>query len=143
MEELQPYGRELGFIPPSVPDSSGMVLHGMEQAGKHIHLAHRHLIGDYQPGGGEAGNVIFLGQIAVNPRILILRRDADEPVDGAVRYPARLLCHFGGSHCGRSQEHDGYKKIVITMDDDPFTDLGNGYKKMNMLDFLLDEASNA
>lgn len=34
---------------------------------------------------------------------------------------------------------DGYKKIVITMDDDPFTDLGNGYKKMNMLDFLLDE----
>ena len=35
----------------------------------------------------------------------------------------------------------GYKKIVITMDDDPFTDLGNGYKKMNMLDFLLDEAS--
>ena len=34
---------------------------------------------------------------------------------------------------------DGYKKIVITMDDDPFTDLGNGYKKVNMLDFLLDE----
>ena len=36
---------------------------------------------------------------------------------------------------------DGYKKIVITMDDDPFTDLGNGYKKMNMLDFLLDETA--
>lgn len=34
---------------------------------------------------------------------------------------------------------DGYKKIVITMDEDPFTDLGNGYKKINMLDFLLDE----
>ena len=34
---------------------------------------------------------------------------------------------------------DGYKKIVITMDDDPFSDLGNGYKKMTMLDFLLDE----
>lgn len=34
---------------------------------------------------------------------------------------------------------DGYKKIVITMDDDPFTDLGNGYKKMNIFDFLLDE----
>lgn len=33
---------------------------------------------------------------------------------------------------------DGYKKIVITMDADPFTDLGNGYKKMNILDFLLD-----
>ena len=36
---------------------------------------------------------------------------------------------------------DGYKKIVITMDDDPFTDLGNGYKKMNMLDFLLDDTA--
>lgn len=36
---------------------------------------------------------------------------------------------------------DGYRKIVITMDNDPFTDLGNGYKKINMLDFLLDEQS--
>jgi hypothetical protein len=27
------------------------------------------------------------------------------------------------------------------MDDDPFNDLGNGYKKINMLDFLLDEES--
>ena len=34
---------------------------------------------------------------------------------------------------------DGYKKIVITMDDDPFYDLGNGYKKMNIMDFLLDD----
>ena len=32
---------------------------------------------------------------------------------------------------------DGYKKIVITMDGDPFTDLGNGYRKMNIFDFLL------
>lgn len=36
---------------------------------------------------------------------------------------------------------DGYKKIVVTMDDDPFNDLGSGYKKINMLDFLLDEES--
>ncbi|MBO4316892.1 MAG: ATP-binding protein [Mailhella sp.] len=36
---------------------------------------------------------------------------------------------------------DGYKKIVLTMDDDPYTVLKNGYKKMNVLDFLLDEAS--
>ena len=35
----------------------------------------------------------------------------------------------------------GYKKIVITMDNDPFTNLENGYKKINMLDFLLDESS--
>jgi predicted AAA+ superfamily ATPase len=34
---------------------------------------------------------------------------------------------------------DGYKKIVITMDDDPFVLLENGYKKMNALDFLLNE----
>lgn len=34
---------------------------------------------------------------------------------------------------------DGYRKIVITMDSDLFRDLGNGYKKLNMLDFLLDE----
>ena len=34
---------------------------------------------------------------------------------------------------------DGYKKIVITMDDDPFVLLENGYKKMNTLDFLLNE----
>lgn len=32
---------------------------------------------------------------------------------------------------------DGYKKIVLTMDDDPFTELGNGYKKIYILDFLL------
>lgn len=36
---------------------------------------------------------------------------------------------------------DGYKKIVITMDDDPFTDLGNGYKKLHLLDFLLDDGA--
>ncbi len=34
---------------------------------------------------------------------------------------------------------DGYKKIVITMDDDPFVLLENGYKKMNVLDFLLND----
>jgi predicted AAA+ superfamily ATPase len=36
---------------------------------------------------------------------------------------------------------DGYKKIIITMDDDPFTNLGNGYKKINLLDFLLDDTA--
>lgn len=36
---------------------------------------------------------------------------------------------------------DGYKKIVITMDDDPFINLKNGYKKINALDFLLDDHS--
>lgn len=36
---------------------------------------------------------------------------------------------------------DGYRKIVITMDSDPYTDLGNGYKKLNLLEFLLDEKS--
>lgn len=34
---------------------------------------------------------------------------------------------------------DGYKKIVITMDNDPFVHLERGYKKMNVFDFLLDE----
>lgn len=34
---------------------------------------------------------------------------------------------------------DGYKKIVITMDDDPFVLLEKGYKKINVLDFLLNE----
>lgn len=34
---------------------------------------------------------------------------------------------------------DGYKKIVITMDDDPFVLLENGYKKIYALDFFLDE----
>lgn len=33
---------------------------------------------------------------------------------------------------------DGYKKIVITMDDDPFTLLESGYKKIYAVDFLLD-----
>lgn len=36
---------------------------------------------------------------------------------------------------------DGYKKIVITMDDDPFVNLKNGYKKINALDFLLNDHS--
>ena len=36
---------------------------------------------------------------------------------------------------------DGYKKIVITMDDDPFAILENGYRKLNALDFLLNEKS--
>ena len=36
---------------------------------------------------------------------------------------------------------DGYKKIVITMDDDPFVLLENGYRKLNALDFLLNEQS--
>ena len=34
---------------------------------------------------------------------------------------------------------DGYKKIVITMDDDPFVNLKNGYKKVNVFDFLLND----
>lgn len=34
---------------------------------------------------------------------------------------------------------DGYKKIVITMDDDSFVLLENGYRKLNALDFLLNE----
>ena len=34
---------------------------------------------------------------------------------------------------------DGYKKIVITMDNDPFTILENGYKKLYVFDFLLNE----
>ena len=33
---------------------------------------------------------------------------------------------------------DGYRKIVITMDIDPFTILESGYKKINCIDFLLD-----
>ena len=35
---------------------------------------------------------------------------------------------------------DGYKKIVITMDDDPFVNLENGYKKINVFDFLLNDS---
>jgi hypothetical protein len=34
---------------------------------------------------------------------------------------------------------DGYKKIVITMDDDPFVNLKKGYKKINIFDFLLND----
>lgn len=34
---------------------------------------------------------------------------------------------------------DGYKKIVITIDDDPFVNLGKGYKKINVFDFLLND----
>ena len=36
---------------------------------------------------------------------------------------------------------DGYRKIVITMDNDPFTQLEKGYKKINAIDFLLYEVS--
>ena len=34
---------------------------------------------------------------------------------------------------------DGYKKVVITMDDDPFAILENGHMKINTIDFLLNE----
>ena len=34
---------------------------------------------------------------------------------------------------------DGYKKIVITMDDTPYQMLENGYKMLNLLDFLNNE----
>ncbi len=34
---------------------------------------------------------------------------------------------------------DGYKKVVITMDDDPFINLKNGYKKINVFDFLTND----
>lgn len=32
---------------------------------------------------------------------------------------------------------DGYAKIVLTMDNDPFVDLGDGYQKINVVDWLL------
>jgi len=32
---------------------------------------------------------------------------------------------------------DGYKKIIVTMDNSPFTKLENGYKMLNIFDFLL------
>ena len=36
---------------------------------------------------------------------------------------------------------DGYKKILITMDETPFTRLEKGYKLLNLFDFLLNEDS--
>lgn len=36
---------------------------------------------------------------------------------------------------------DGYKKIVITMDDDPFTLLEHGYRKLYAIDFFLNPRS--
>lgn len=36
---------------------------------------------------------------------------------------------------------DGYKKIVITMDDNPLTHLEKGYKMLNLFEFLLNEES--
>lgn len=36
---------------------------------------------------------------------------------------------------------DGYKKIIITMDNNPLIHLDNGYKMLNLFDFLLDENS--
>ena len=36
---------------------------------------------------------------------------------------------------------DGYKKIIITMDEDPFSLLENGYKKINAIDFLLNDTA--
>lgn len=36
---------------------------------------------------------------------------------------------------------DGYKKIVITMDNHPLVNLENGYKMLNLYDFLLNEES--
>ncbi len=35
--------------------------------------------------------------------------------------------------------NDGFRKIIITMDDDPFTSVGNGYKKIYAIDFFLDK----
>ena len=36
---------------------------------------------------------------------------------------------------------DGYKKIVITMDDDPFVLMENGYRKLYALDYLLNDSA--
>ena len=36
---------------------------------------------------------------------------------------------------------DGYRKIVITLDNDPFTKLENGYTKLNLFDFLLNKGN--
>ncbi len=38
-----------------------------------------------------------------------------------------------------SKLDDGYKKIIITTDNNPFTNLGNGYLSLNLFDFLLDD----
>ena len=35
--------------------------------------------------------------------------------------------------------YDGYKKIIITMDDTPYTVLENGYKVLNLIEFLNNE----
>ena len=34
---------------------------------------------------------------------------------------------------------DGYKKIIITMDNNPLIHLERGYKMLNLFDFLLNE----
>ena len=36
---------------------------------------------------------------------------------------------------------DGYKKIVITMDDDPYSIIDKGYKKIYAIDFFLNRDS--
>ena len=36
---------------------------------------------------------------------------------------------------------DGYRRIILTMDDDPFENLEGGIKKINVYDFLLGKKS--
>ena len=36
---------------------------------------------------------------------------------------------------------DGYRKIIITMDNNPLIHLDNGYRMLNLFEFLLDENS--
>jgi hypothetical protein len=94
-------------------------------------------------------NVIYLDLIRRGYMVDIGKNDQKE-IDFVVRNESELYyvqVAYTLSDPEKSEQEissfygldDGYKKIVITMDDDPFGNLKRGYKKINVLDFLLND----
>lgn len=93
-------------------------------------------------------NIIYL-ELLKRGYIVDIGKNYDKEIDFVVRSLEGEQCYIQVAwtlqSAGKLEQEiasiknikDGYKKIILTMDDDPFENLENGIKKYNIFDFLL------
>ena len=97
-------------------------------------------------------NAVYL-ELIKRGYIVDIGKNYDKEIDFVVRTIDGGQCYIQVSYTIQDEKKlaqetasiknikDGYRKYILTMDDDPFVNLENGIKKINVLDFLLERYS--
>ncbi len=91
-------------------------------------------------------NLVYL-ELLRRGYIVDIGKNSDKEIDFVVNSNAECyyiqVSYSIADPCTRERElsafshiRDNYKKIIITMDNDPYCTIENGYKKVNLIDFL-------